>query len=234
VAKPLFEIVDAVATPIGLLELRRRRLPTPVGVVVTEITINDDMLMSSLTTVSERALTTNALALHAGQDGLQVLVGGLGLGYTAHVALQDPRVGHVRVVDRLPVVIDWLRKGLFPLSEELNGDDRLEVCEGDVYAELLGPGRKAYDLVLIDVDHSPSDPLDPASEPFYTWQGQRQVVDHLAPGGVLAVWSSEDDHDFAAVLDEVYPEARRERVRWVNELIDDEEIEEVLFLAQRG
>lgn len=233
-AKPLLEIVDSLATPIGLLELRRRGLPARPGLVVTEITIDDDMLMSSLNTTSESALSTCALDMHAGGDGLRVLVGGLGLGYTAHVALQDPRVAHVRVVDRLPAVIRWLRDGLLPLSEELNGDERLEVCEGDVYAELLAPGNGAYDLVLIDVDHSPTEPLDPASEPFYTWQGQRQAIEHLAPEGVLAVWSSGDDHYFAAVLDEVYAEARRERIRWINELIDDEEIEEVLFLARRS
>jgi spermidine synthase len=233
VPKPLFELVDSRVTPIGVLELRRRELPAKPGMIVTEITINDEMLMSSLSTVSESALSSSALAMHPGSDGLRVLVGGLGLGYTAHVALADPRVAHVRVVDRLPAVIGWMRLGLLPLSDELNGDPRVEISEGDVYAELLGPGREAYDLLLIDVDHSPTEPLDPASEPFYTWQGQRQVIEHLAPDGVLGVWSSEDDHYFAAVLDEVYPEARRERIRWVNELIDEEEIEEIIFLARR-
>jgi spermidine synthase len=233
VSKLLFELVDSRVTPIGVLELRRRELPAKPGTIVTEITINDEMLMSSLSTVSESALSTSALAMHTGSDGLRVLVGGLGLGYTAHVALADPRVAHVRVVDRLPAVIGWMRQGLLPLSDELNGDPRVEICEGDVYAELLGPGREAYDLLLIDVDHSPTEPLDPASEPFYRWQGQRQVIEHLAPDGVLGVWSSEDDHYFAAVLDEVYPEARRERIRWVNELIDEEEIEEIIFLARR-
>ncbi|MHC5033359.1 MAG: spermidine synthase, partial [Planctomycetota bacterium] len=219
--KPLFEVVDSRVTPIGVLDLRRRELPAKPGMIVTEITINDEMLMSSLSTVSESALSTTALDLHTGGDGLKVLVGGLGLGYTAHVALADPRVAHVRVVDRLPAVIGWMRQGLLPLSDELNGDERLEICEGDVYAELLCPGTEAWDLILIDVDHSPTEPLDPKSEPFYTWQGQRQVIEHLAPDGVLGVWSSGDDHYFAAVLDEIYPEARRERIRWLNELIDE-------------
>jgi spermidine synthase len=233
VPKPLFEVVDSRVTPIGVLDLRRRELPAKPGMIVTEITINDEMLMSSLSTVSESALSTTALDLHTGGDGLKVLVGGLGLGYTAHVALADPRVAHVRVVDRLPAVIGWMRQGLLPLSDELNADERLEICEGDVYAELLCPGTEAWDLILIDVDHSPTEPLDPKSEPFYTWQGQRQVIEHLAPDGVLGVWSSGDDHYFAAVLDEIYPEARRERIRWLNELIDEEEIEEVIFLARR-
>ena len=200
---------------------------------VTEITVDGDMLMSSLCTVSERALTEKALAMHADGDGLAVLVGGLGLGYTAHAALADPRVAHVRVVDRLPAVIDWMRRGLVPLAGELNGDARLEIAEGDVYAELLDAPTARYDLILIDVDHAPSAPLDPASEPFYTWQGQRQAAEHLKPRGVLAVWSTEDDEDFADVLAEVYAETTREHVTWTNDLIaDGEEIAEVLFLAR--
>ena len=231
---PPFEVLDSVQTPIGILELRRRELADGSGTVVTEITINEEMLMSSLCTISERALATCALALHPGKAGLSVLVGGLGLGYTAQAVLADPRVAHVRVVDRLPAVIGWVRDGLVPLSEELRDQDRLEIVQGDVYADLLASPTDTYDLVLVDVDHCPAEPLDPASEPFYLWHGQRQVIDHLAPGGVLGVWSAEDDDEFAEVLEEVYPDATRDRLHWVNEAIEDgEEIEEVIFLARK-
>lgn len=233
--KPVFEILDCVDTAIGLLTLRRRELLGRPGTVVTEVTIDHDMLMSSLNTISERALSTRALALHKG-DGLRVLVGGLGLGYTAEAALADARVAHVRVVDRLPAVIRWLGEGLLPLSEALNGDSRLEVCEGDVYAELLAPpATEPYDLILVDVDHTPTEVLDPASAPFYTAAGQRVVAEHLAPQGVLAVWSAGDNDAFAAVLAEVYPRAERETIEWVNDLIGDgQEVEDVLFLAKRA
>ena len=232
-AQPLFEILDGVQTPIGALCLRRRGLAA--GTIVTEVTINGEMLMSSHHTESERALATRALALHPAGDGFRVLVGGLGLGYTAHAALADPRVARVRVVDRLPSMIRWLRDGLLPLSEELCADARMEVVEGDVYADLLGPADEPFDLVLVDVDHTPTERLDAASAPFYTVEGQRRVAAHLAPGGVVAVWSAGDDDDFAAVLDEAYPVARRERVRWVDETVDGgEQIEDVLFLARQS
>jgi spermidine synthase len=228
------EILDSQDTPIGLLELRRRTLPDGSDRVVTEILIDGGMLMSSLCTISEQALTTTALAMHPEGTNLRVLIGGLGLGYTAHAALSDPRVGHVRVVDRIPEVIGWVRDGLVPLAAQLR-DERLELAEGDIYRELLEPGTAAWDLVLVDVDHAPDDPLDESSEPFYLWQGQRQVIDHLAPGGVLAVWSSGDDDEFAEVLEEVYPEARREHVRWQNPAIGDgEEVSEVVFLARNS
>ena len=227
------EFLDAHDTPIGLICLRERAV-APDGDLATEITINGEMLMSSLASFSEREMVTRALDLHGDGDGpLRVLVGGLGLGCTAHEALGHERVSHVRVVERLPSVIQWMREGRLPLSDTLNGDARLEIVEGDVYSDLLGPAEESWDLILVDVDHSPRDTLDKVSEPFYTWSGQREVIEHLAPGGVLAVWSAYDDYEFPDVLDEVYAEARREPILWSHELIEDgAEIDEYVFLGR--
>jgi spermidine synthase len=234
--KPLFEILDCPETPIGVLILRRRELLGRPGTIVTEVTIDHELLMSSLNTDSERALADRALEWHAGaEEGLRVLVGGLGLGYTAAAALASPRVAHVEVVDRLPEVIGWLRRGLLPLSEQLNADERLLLSEGDVYARLLAPPAGApFDLVLIDVDHSPQERLAPGSEPFYTAAGLARVREHLAEGGVLAVWSTDDDAPFRAALRTAFAEERHEQVEWVNQLIGDgQDIEDHLFLARR-
>lgn len=233
---PLFEVLDWVETPLGPLCLRRRELLGRPGTIVTEVSLDHELLMSSLNTVSEQALTERALAWHRGGDALRALVGGLGLGYTAATALASPRVAHTRVVEALPEVIAWVERGLVPLGATLAADPRLELAQGDVYAELLGPpGETPWDLVLIDVDHSPRERLGPTSGPFYEVEGLRRVAAHLAPGGVLAVWSVADDEPFVAALTEVFPEVTRERVSWINELIDDgQEVEDVLFLARRG
>ena len=66
----------------------------------------------------------------------------------------------------------------------------------------------------VDVDHSPEMPLDPASADFYTVEGQQRVAQHLAPGGVMGVWSAHDNPPFAAVMAEAYPESRRQYVEW--------------------
>ena len=228
-----FEVLDSEETSIGMLYLRRRKLPDGSGTVVTEVMLDGALLMSSENTVSERALATSALALHAGGGGLRVLVGGLGLGYTAHAALASGRVAALAVVDRLPKVGEWLHAGHLPLSAELAADERLTLIEADVYESLLGPAPdRPWDLLLIDVDHAPKNRLDEASAPFYTVEGQRRVAQHLAPGGVLAVWSSEGDDAFAGVLDEVYPYAEREQVSWICENLGGE-IVDTLFLARR-
>ena len=118
-----------------MLCLRRRELLSQPGTIVTEVTLNHEFLMSSLYTDSEKALAQTALQMHPGQE-LQVLVGGLGLGYTAQEALLCDRVAAVEVVELLPQVIDWLAQGLVPLSPELIGEPRLVVTEGDVYGRL--------------------------------------------------------------------------------------------------
>ena len=92
------EILAYEPSPLGLLCLRRRELLSEPGVIVTEATLNHEFLMSSLYTDSERALARTALEMNSG-DHLRVLVGGLGLGYTAREALLSPRVERVEVVE---------------------------------------------------------------------------------------------------------------------------------------
>jgi len=228
-----FEVLDSAETPIGLIYLSRRTLPDGSGTVVTDVMLDGALLMSSENTVSECALATSALALHAGGDGLRVLVGGLGLGYTAYAALESGRVAALGVMDRLPKVGEWLHTGYLPLSATLAVDERFTLIEADVFGRLLGPAPEhPWDLLLIDVDHSPRDRLDEASAPFYTVEGQRRVAQHLAPGGVLAVWSAKGDDAFAGVLDEVYSYAEREQVQWTCENLGGP-MEHVLFLARR-
>ncbi len=87
-------------------------------------------------------MARTALEMHSG-DKLQVLVGGLELGYTAREALLSGRVARVEVVELLPQVIDWLASGLVPrsseLQEEMGKRRRLIVTEGDVYRRLADP-----------------------------------------------------------------------------------------------
>ena len=132
------EILAYEESPLGMLCLRRRELLSEPGTIVTEVTLNHEFLMSSLYTDSEEALSRIALEMHDG-GGLQVLVGGLGLGYTAREALRSNRVSRLEVVELLPQVIGWLESGLVPLSAELTSEKRLVISQDDVYQRLAGP-----------------------------------------------------------------------------------------------
>jgi spermidine synthase len=219
-------------TPLGILCLRRRQLLQEPGSTVTEVTLDHEFLMSSYHTDSERALASVALRMHGGGD-LKVLVGGLGLGYTVHEALQSGQVGYAEVVEFLPQVIDWLNRGLVPLSDDLCSDRRLRVVQGDIYGRLAAAAEQRFDLILIDVDHSPGDRLDTAGGRFYTREGLEAARRHLAENGVLGVWSYAPDAPFADALHDVFGEVRIEPVTIRYHLLEEEQHTDWLFFARR-
>ena len=226
------EFVDHEDTSIGTLVLRRIQLASEPGTVVTEINLDHEFLMSSHVTVSERALSSIALEMHSGDD-LQVLVGGLGLGYTAWEVLESPRVARAEVVELVPAVVRWMAEGLVPLSEELNAEPRLEVVQGSVFDKLAEPpqvGGPRFDLILIDVDHSPAEHLgDDPNDLFYTAEGLRAARRHLAPGGVFGVWSYAESSPFADALREVFEEVRAEPITFMNDVIGAETTDWLFF-----
>jgi len=225
---PLFEILAYEETDLGVLCLRRRELLAEPGTLVTEVTLNHEFLMSSYLTASERALSETALRLHDGSD-LRVLVGGLGLGYTAHAAFDSDRVASCNVIEYLPQVIGWLQQGLIPLADELNAEPRLQVTQSDVYQFLAEDAGGHWDLILIDVDHSPDDNLATANGRFYTSDGLRTAKQHLAPDGLLGVWSYAESSPFADALHATFREVHVEQVTVFNNLIKEEQTDWLFF-----
>ncbi len=220
----LFEELDYRPTPIGALSLRRRR-ELALGVDVFEIKLGDEFLMSSLFTASEIALARLGLAAAPGGD-LDVVVGGLGLGYTAQAVLKDERVDSLIVVEMLDAVIDWHRTGLLPLGPQLTGDQRCRLVRDDFFAmsssgtgfDPDAPGRR-FDAILVDIDHSPDALLDERSTGFYRCEGLRSLAAHLKPGGVFGLWSNDKpDPAFTDRLSGVFADAWAEPVTFHNPL----------------
>lgn len=225
---PNLEILAYEPTDLGPLCLRRRELLSSPGTMVTEITLDHQFLMSSQYTASEEALSRVGLEMHPGSE-LDVLVGGLGLGYTAHASLQSARVRRVRAMELLPQVVEWLDADLLPLSAALKEDHRFDVETTDAYARLLGPSGESWDLILVDIDHAPDDRLGDASDAFYTADGLRRVRRHLAPGGVLGVWSWAESSPFARAMREVFDVVRVEPVTFFNHHVDEERTDWLFF-----
>ncbi|MDM7831294.1 polyamine aminopropyltransferase [Cellulomonas edaphi] len=221
------EELDWQRTPIGAISLRRRVEPT-TGREVHEVKLDDDFLMSSLFVEAEVALADIGLDRLAGRQGVRVVVGGLGLGYTAAAVLAHHEVGSLVVVDALQPVIDWHRRGLVPLGAGIVGDPRSRLVHGDFFA-LAAAGRGfdrdgspgPVDAVLVDIDHSPSHLLAPQNAPFYTAEGLAALRSQIADGGVFALWSNDPpDDEFVAVLAGVFSDVDARVVAFDNPLQD--------------
>ncbi len=234
-----FEQLSWDETPMGVLGLRRRTDPT-LRTEVYEVKLGDEYLMSSHFTVAEVALATLGLARLDGDD-LEVVVGGLGLGYTARAVLDDPRVGSLVVVEALPEVISWHEQGLLPDVAGLAADPRIRFVQAEMFAALDGgagfdPGEpdRRFDAVLIDIDHSPRHVLHPSHAAFYTPEGLRPLLDRLTPGGVFGLWSDDPpDEAFLEVLGQVFREVEAEVVTFDNPLAG-ETAANTIYLARAG
>lgn len=192
--------LDYRSTKLGDLMLRMRQSPQLPGVDIYEVKLGEYFLMSSLFHEAESQLATLALQqIDKAADQLEVVVGGLGLGYTAQSALADPRVRSLTVIEYLQPVIEWHQKGLVPLGKELMEDARCTFRHADFFACAKKEGNtggfhsevpdKVFDAVLLDIDHSPSNLLDSSNANFYSEAGLSHILQHLKPGGVFALWA---------------------------------------------
>ena len=222
----LFEELDHRTTPLGEISLRRRHDPS-LDVDVFEAKLDDEFLMSSLFTVAEIALADLGLAA-VGGDALDVVVGGLGLGYTAQAALADDRVRSLHVIEGLDEVIAWHRRGLLPLSGSLTGDERCHLHHGDFFALVRsgagfgGTVPARVHAVLVDIDHSPAWVLHPSHADLYTPAGLRRLDDLLHPDGVFALWSdAPPDEAFSTSLDAVFARCEATVVPFANPYTGD-------------
>ena len=207
-----FEELDYQKTPLGEISLRRRAEPRIEGGIVYEVKLGDEFLMSSLFTSSEIQLARLGLAALEGPER-DIVVGGLGLGYTAAAVLEDPSVTSLMVIEVMEAVIDWHRRGLVPLGKELTSDPRCTLVHADFFdlAGSSGPGfdpaapARLFHAVLLDIDHSPSHWLNPENSAFYTAPALRKLSEKLHPGGVFGLWSNDPpDEEFIQLLKTVF------------------------------
>ena len=219
-----FEELDFQQTPLGDISLRRRIEPRLNGKVLYEVKLDDEFLMSSLFTEAEIQLANLALAGFE-QESLDVVVGGLGLGYTALAALANPAVRSLVVIEVMQPVIDWHLNRLVPLGGQLVSNPRCKIVRGDFF-ELAATGKLGFGgtenaervhAVLLDIDHSPAHWLNPGNSTFYSAEGLARLAASLLPSGVFGLWSNDaPDPAFTERLNSVFVSSEAHVVAFAN------------------
>ncbi len=212
----LYEELDFQSTPIGDLMLRRRRMPQFGDTDIYEVKLGEHFLMTSLFHEAESQLALLGLAA-TDRANLDVLVGGLGLGYTAVEALKNPRVASLEIIDFLEAVIGWHQSELVPLGKTLNEDPRCALTHADFFGLIRAAPEKQRDVILLDIDHTPAHTLAASNAHFYTEEGLRELVTHLKSDGVFAMWADgAPEAVFVERLASVFSEAEGHTIEFDN------------------
>jgi spermidine synthase len=174
------------------IALRRRRRGAQT---IDELIVDGVFAMDSSSTTSEVAL-----AEAAGPQPGRVLVGGLGLGFTA-AALLDQGATHLDVVELSQSLIDWAEAGLTEPLASLARDERVTLYHGDVAEFLLNqpalPGLFGpWGTICLDIDNGHDFLIHERNAPLYTVAGIQHALRHLVPGGKLALWSQGPSKEF--------------------------------------
>jgi spermidine synthase len=187
-------------TDRGELVLRERRDDGASSVL--ELRANGVFVMDSAETTSEVALAAAALELVA--DPRDVLVGGLGLGFTLQAVLTDRRVERCAVIEIEQALVDWMRDGTIQHGQTLLADERAVVVVADVSLALAEAREATYDLVLLDVDNGPGYLVHETNAALYDAPFLALTQRVLRPGGALAIWSAAESPGLEASLLEVF------------------------------
>ncbi|SEB53017.1 Spermine/spermidine synthase [Nocardioides exalbidus] len=214
-------------TERGEVVLRRRTSDTAPDVL--ELRVNGVFVMDTLETTSEIELAAQALAVVA--DPRNVLIGGLGLGFTLQRVLADPRVERAVVVEIEEPLVQWMRDAtVVPHGPALLADTRATVVNADI-AMAIAEARSSYDLVLLDVDNGPGYLVHAANEVVYESAFLQRCRDVLAPGGVLVIWSASAAPALLAAMRAVFGDAEEQAH---DVLLQDRPEEYFLYLARQS
>lgn len=160
-----------------------------------ELRVNGVFVMDDQETSSERLLARAVVDLGA----REVLVGGLGLGYTLRELLEAPTVERVVVAELHPEIVGWMRDGTIP-GADLLADARTEVAVDDVRAVVAARAVGSLDAIVLDVDNGPDFLVHDANAAVYeTWFVQ-VCAERLRPDGHLCIWSMAASAEVTAAL----------------------------------
>jgi len=170
-------------------------------------------LMNSRLHNSEEILADLACAHISGQANTQMLVGGLGMGYTLAAALlhtgSDSRV---MVAELMPAVVRWNREYLGMLAAYPLNDAHVEVVEQDV-GKVMREHKNSFDAIMLDVDNGPDGFTRDDNDALYGLRSLNHAYNALKPGGVLTVWSAAPDMAFTQRMMKVGFDVKEQRVR---------------------
>ena len=202
-ASPVADVLERIVGRSGELVLRRSGADL-------EVILNGAFLISTANDASSRAMVTAALP-HLAGDALEVLIGGLGLGFALDEALACPRVARVTVAEYEPAIVRWFRAHGEERAERAAAGERagraaLEIAD---VADVLRASPARFDLVSLDTDNGPEWLVREDNAGLYAEAGVRLARRAVRPGGAVVFWAPDRSSSFERTLAAVFVRVER-------------------------
>ena len=193
-----------------------------------ELRVNGVFVMDTRETTSEIELAAAALDLV--EDPRDVVIGGLGLGFTTQRVLADHRVERVMVVEIEEALVGWMRDGTVPHGRSVLADKRVHIVTTDIVTA-IAEAASTYDLVLLDVDNGPGYLVYDDNSSIYEHDFISRVRKIVNRGGAMVVWSAAPAPELASVMEEVFGNCTEHRY---DVLLEERTEEYLLYLSRRS
>jgi spermidine synthase len=188
-----WELVDTANVPDGVLELYRKD-------DVFMIRANGLELMNGLGHQSEDAFGILAAKV-SGKASPNILLGGLGLGYTLAAAVRElGQAGHITVAELSPAVISWFDRHV-AASVLPQRPANVSIVASDIGDLMRSDSGQRYDVIALDVDNGPEALVSPQNAQLYDSAGLQALAGRLQPGGVILLWSGFEAPAFVAMAE---------------------------------
>lgn len=166
-----------------------------------ELRVNGVFVMDDQETSSERALAHAVIE----RGAREILVGGLGLGFTLRELLGAQDVRRVVVAELHAEIPDWMRDGTIP-GAELLIDERTSVVVGDVRDVVAAQPMASLDAIVLDVDNGPDFLVHDANAQVYGASFLQTCAARLRPDGSLCIWSMDTSAELLNALGTCFAE----------------------------
>jgi spermidine synthase len=173
-----------------------------------ELVINGIFIMASYNHLSSELLVRNALT--PGKN-MEILIGGLGMGYSVKEACRHQEIKAIDVVEINPVIIQWNRSWFKPLNDACLEDTRVNIIQADFFAYVQNC-PKTFDLVGMDIDNGPMMLVNDNNARVYRAGFFQRVQALLKQDGVFAIWSCNYDENLRQEIAAVFPQCQVDEV----------------------
>jgi len=171
-----WSLLDTAQMPDGGGELRLKRRGSEFSIY-----LGTYELMNSRRGGSEQALATLGCERIRSRARPQVLIGGLGMGFTLGAALEVLGAdAEITVAELVSEVIGWARGAMADVFGQSLGDPRVHIREADV-GHLIRSNPSTYDAILLDVDNGPEGLTRKANDALYDLEGLRAATRPCMP-----------------------------------------------------